>query len=181
MIKSPAKVLSLSLVWTKLQEIGCTLLLNISYGGCSALPEPFLTPVPRAVARYPEMLAFAVSRSGTSMSAASPEEVVALQWLKLSACKHHECALIHSLSAPIIVPPAEKMLRRDLLHWGYKQIEVPKPVCETVLCSVLKTTSLDRSIVIKGRTCSTPQLMRRKWLCDQIVKYLLLVFVYFLN
>ena len=54
--------------------------LNILFWGCNALPKPFITITFRAVAQYPERLSLAMSHSGTSRSAASPEEVAVLKY-----------------------------------------------------------------------------------------------------
>lgn len=54
--------------------------LNIFFWGCSALPKPFITTTFRAVAQYPERLSLAMSHSGPSRSAVSPEEVAVLKY-----------------------------------------------------------------------------------------------------
>lgn len=78
MIKSPAKVLIFSLVWTKLGEIGCSVLLTSYFG--DAMPCPNVLVLPHsAVAQYPVKLSFAMSCSGTSRSAATPEQVAVLK------------------------------------------------------------------------------------------------------
>lgn len=54
--------------------------INVLFWGCNTLPKPFNTTAFRAVAQCPARLSLAMSLSGTSRSAAFPEEVVVLEY-----------------------------------------------------------------------------------------------------